>query len=132
MVLIDLISFVDSSSMSLSGRIYHQLLQLPGDKRNLCNVPAHPDDVKYPIDSPIWSMASTVEGLFEHYSRRGVRNLIGKELGIGLGQMSSQELLKARENGWRKKQFFTVRLDFDIPKDSDQKHFKTGKEKSIK
>lgn len=112
LTLISIGGFAQSKS---SAEIYHQLLQLKETKRVLY-VAAHPDDENTRL------IAYMVNGLHSEVAYLsltrgdGGQNLIGKELGIGLGQIRTQELLKAREtDGGR--QFFTRAMDFGYSKD---------------
>jgi LmbE family N-acetylglucosaminyl deacetylase len=97
-----------------SSQIYHQLLQLNETKRVLY-VAAHPDDENTRL---IAYLANGIHAEVAYLSLTrgdGGQNLIGKELGIELGQIRTQELIKAREtDGGR--QFFTRAMDFGYSK----------------
>ena len=124
-----LISFGGFAQSKSSAEIYHQLLQLKETKRILY-VAAHPDDENTRL------IAYMVNGLHSEVAYLsltrgdGGQNLIGKELGIGLGQIRTQELLKAREtDGGR--QFFTRAMDFGYSKDPTETLQNWEKEKVL-
>lgn len=101
-----------------SSEIYHQLLQLKETKRVLY-VAAHPDDENTQLISTLRN-GEHVEVAYLSLTRGdGGQNLLGKELGIELGQIRTQELLRAREtDGGR--QFFTRAMDFGYSKNPDE------------
>lgn len=110
-----LISFGGFAQSISSAEIYHQLLQLK-ETRRILYVAAHPDDENTRM------IAYMVNGLHSEVAYLSItrgdggQNLIGKELGIGLGQIRTQELIKAREtDGGR--QFFTRAMDFGYSKE---------------
>ncbi|MFO7822478.1 MAG: PIG-L family deacetylase [Cyclobacterium sp.] len=98
--------------------IYHQLLKLKETKRVLY-IAAHPDDENTRLIGYL-SNAINAEVAYLSLTRGdGGQNLIGKELGIQLGMIRTQELLKAREtDGGR--QFFSRAIDFGYSKNPDE------------
>ncbi|MCE7054554.1 PIG-L family deacetylase [Algoriphagus sp. AGSA1] len=98
--------------------LYHQLLQLKETKRVLY-VAAHPDDENTQLISAL-SNGEHVEVAYLSLTRGdGGQNLLGKELGTELGQIRTQELLRAREiDGGR--QYFTRAIDFGYSKHPDE------------
>lgn len=98
--------------------LYHQLLQLKETKRVLY-VAAHPDDENTQLISAL-SNGEHVQVAYLSLTRGdGGQNLLGKELGIELGQIRTQELLRARAtDGGR--QYFTRALDFGYSKNPDE------------
>ncbi len=110
-----LISFSGIAQSKSSAEIYHQLLQLKETKRVLY-VAAHPDDENTRLIAYLVNGAHSEVAYLSLTRGDGGQNLIGKELGIGLGQIRTQELLKAREtDGGR--QYFTRAMDFGYSKD---------------
>lgn len=102
------------SQTSPSSEIYHQLLQLKETKRVLY-VAAHPDDENTQLISALRNGDHVQVAYLSLTRGDGGQNLIGKELGIELGQIRTQELLRAREtDGGR--QFFTRAMDFGYSK----------------
>jgi LmbE family N-acetylglucosaminyl deacetylase len=109
------ISFCGFAQSKSSAEIYHQLLQLKETKRILY-VAAHPDDENTRLIAYLANGLHSEVAYLSVTRGDGGQNLIGKELGIGLGQIRTQELLKAREtDGGR--QFFTRAMDFGYSKD---------------
>ena len=103
-----------SQSLS-SSQQYHQLLQLRETKRVLY-VAAHPDDENTRMIAYLANGEHAEVGYLSLTRGDGGQNLIGKELGIELGQIRTQELIKARSiDGGQ--QFFTRALDFGYSKD---------------
>ena len=108
-------AFAQSKS---SAEIYHELLQLKETKRVLY-VAAHPDDENTRLIAYLANGLHTEVAYLSLTRGDGGQNLIGKELGIGLGQIRTQELLKAREtDGGR--QYFTRATDFGYSKDPSE------------
>ncbi|MEP0710303.1 MAG: PIG-L family deacetylase, partial [Algoriphagus sp.] len=98
--------------------IYHQLQQLKETKRVLY-VAAHPDDENTQLIAALRN-GEHVEVAYLSLTRGdGGQNLIGKELGIELGQIRTQELLQARATDGGK-QFFTRAMDFGYSKNPDE------------
>jgi LmbE family N-acetylglucosaminyl deacetylase len=103
-----------SQSLS-SSQQYHQLLQLRETKRVLY-VAAHPDDENTRMIAYLANGEHAEVAYLSLTRGDGGQNLIGKELGIELGQIRTQELIKARSvDGGQ--QFFTRALDFGYSKD---------------
>lgn len=101
-----------------SSQIYHQLLQLMETKRVLY-VAAHPDDENTRLISYLVNGEHAEVAYLSVTRGDGGQNLIGKELGIELGQIRTQELIKAREtDGGR--QYFTRAMDFGYSKNPDE------------
>lgn len=112
-----------------SSLIYQQLLQLKETKRVLY-VAAHPDDENTRLISYLANGEYAEVAYLSLTRGDGGQNLIGKELGIELGQIRTQELLKAREtDGGR--QFFTRALDFGYSKNPDETLENWEKEKIL-
>ncbi|WBL45084.1 PIG-L family deacetylase [Algoriphagus halophytocola] len=101
-----------------SSQIYHQLLRLKETKRVLY-VAAHPDDENTRLIATLVNGEHAEVGYLSLTRGDGGQNLLGKQLGIELGQIRTQELLKAREtDGGR--QFFTRAMDFGYSKNPDE------------
>lgn len=108
---------ITAQSLS-SAEIYHELLKFKETKRVLY-VAAHPDDENTRLIAFLANELKTQVGYLSLTRGDGGQNLIGSELGIGLGQIRTQELLKAREtDGGR--QFFTRAKDFGFSKNPDE------------
>lgn len=126
-----LLIFATSSfgqSLTSSER-YHLLLQLRETKRVLY-VAAHPDDENTRLIAYL-ANAEHAEVAYLSLTRGdGGQNLIGKELGIELGQIRTQELIKAREIDGGK-QYFTRALDFGYSKDPSETLQNWDKEKVL-
>jgi LmbE family N-acetylglucosaminyl deacetylase len=101
-----------------SSAIYHQLLRLKETKRVLY-VAAHPDDENTRLIAYLVNGEHAEVGYLSLTRGDGGQNLIGKELGVELGQIRTQELIKARETDGGK-QFFTRALDFGYSKNPDE------------
>jgi LmbE family N-acetylglucosaminyl deacetylase len=97
-----------------SSTIYHQLLQLKETKRILY-VAAHPDDENTRMIGYLVNGEHAQVAYLSLTRGDGGQNLIGKELGIELGQIRTQELIKARETDGGQ-QFFTRAMDFGYTK----------------
>lgn len=108
-----------SFSQSLpSSELYHELLKIKETKRVLY-VAAHPDDENTRLIAYLANEELAQVAYLSLTRGDGGQNLIGPELGIGLGQIRTQELLKAREtDGGR--QFFTRAKDFGYSKNPDE------------
>jgi LmbE family N-acetylglucosaminyl deacetylase len=111
-----------------SSEQYHQLLQLRETKRVLY-VAAHPDDENTRMIAYL-ANGELAEVAYLSLTRGdGGQNLIGKELGIELGQIRTQELIKARSvDGGQ--QYFTRALDFGYSKDPTETLQNWDKQKS--
>lgn len=108
---------ITAQSLS-SAEIYHELLKFKETKRVLY-VAAHPDDENTRLIAFLANELKTQVGYLSLTRGDGGQNLIGSELGIGLGQIRTQELLKAREtDGGR--QFFTRAKDFGFSKNPNE------------
>ncbi|MDA1268462.1 MAG: PIG-L family deacetylase [Bacteroidetes bacterium] len=101
-----------------SSQQYHQLLQLRETKRVLY-VAAHPDDENTRLIAHLVNGEHAEVAYLSLTRGDGGQNLIGKELGVELGQIRTQELIKARSiDGGQ--QFFTRALDFGYSKDPSE------------
>ncbi len=112
-----------------SSEQYHQLLQLLETKRVLY-VAAHPDDENTRMIAYLANGEHAEVAYLSLTRGDGGQNLIGKELGIELGQIRTQELIKARsiDGG---KQYFTRALDFGYSKDPTETLQNWDKEKIL-
>jgi LmbE family N-acetylglucosaminyl deacetylase len=93
-----------------STKIYHGLLKLKETKRVLY-VAAHPDDENTRLIAYLANAEMANVAYLSLTRGDGGQNLIGKELGVELGMIRTQELLKARETDGGK-QFFSRAIDF--------------------
>ncbi|WP_185974338.1 PIG-L family deacetylase [Litoribacter populi] len=101
-----------------SSEIYHELLKLKETKRVLY-VAAHPDDENTRLISFLANEKHAQVAYLSLTRGDGGQNLIGKELGLELGMIRTQELLQARKvDGGR--QFFTRAIDFGFSKNPDE------------
>ena len=119
---------VQSQSLP-SSQLYHGLLQLRETKRILY-VAAHPDDENTRMIAYLANGEHAEVAYLSLTRGDGGQNLIGKELGIELGQIRTQELIKARavDGG---KQYFTRALDFGYSKDPSETFQNWDKEKVL-
>jgi LmbE family N-acetylglucosaminyl deacetylase len=96
-----------------------RLLQQIGEPRRVLMIGAHPDDE----DTQLLALAALGYGARTAYlslSRgEGGQNLIGEELGAGLGLIRTRELLAARATDGAQ-QFFTRAFDFGYSKTLDE------------
>lgn len=112
-----------------SSQVYHSLLKLKETKRVLY-VAAHPDDENTRLIAYLANGEHAEVAYLSLTRGDGGQNLIGKELGIELGQIRTQELIKARQtDGGR--QFFTRALDFGYSKDPTETLQNWEKEKVL-
>ena len=112
-----------------SSTIYHQLLQLKETKRILY-VAAHPDDENTRMIAYLVNGEHSQVAYLSLTRGDGGQNLIGKELGIELGQIRTQELIKARETDGGQ-QFFTRAIDFGYTKNPEETFQNWEKEKVL-
>lgn len=114
---------------SPSSVLYHNLLRFQETKRILY-VAAHPDDENTRLIAFL-ANAEHAEVAYLSLTRGdGGQNLIGKELGIELGMIRTNELLKARQtDGGR--QFFSRALDFGFSKHPDETFNNWDREKLL-
>jgi len=101
-----------------SATIYHGLLKLQETKRILY-VAAHPDDENTRMIAYLANEEMAEVGYLSLTRGDGGQNLLGKELGIELGMIRTQELLKARETDGGK-QFFSRAIDFGYSRNPDE------------
>jgi hypothetical protein len=95
-----------------SSEIYHQLLKLKETKRVLY-IAAHPDDENTRLIAYLGNKEHAQVAYLSLTRGDGGQNLIGKELGLELGMIRTQELLRAREtDGGR--QFFSKHHKINI------------------
>jgi LmbE family N-acetylglucosaminyl deacetylase len=112
-----------------SSEQYHQLLQLRETKRVLY-VAAHPDDENTRMIAYLANGEHADVAYLSLTRGDGGQNLIGKELGVELGQIRTQELIKARSvDGGQ--QYFTRALDFGYSKDPTETLQNWDKEKVL-
>lgn len=112
-----------------SSEIFHELKKLRETKRVLY-LAAHPDDENTRL---IGYLANGEHAEIAYLSLTrgdGGQNLIGKELGIELGMIRTQELIRAREtDGGR--QFFSRAIDFGFSKHPNETLNNWDKEKLL-
>ncbi len=97
-----------------SSEIYHRLQKL-NVLGSALYIAAHPDDENTRLITWL-ANEKKVETAYVSLTRGdGGQNLIGKELGFGLGYIRTNELLKARETDGAH-QFFTTAVDFGYSK----------------
>ncbi|WP_162415586.1 PIG-L family deacetylase [Cyclobacterium roseum] len=110
--------FCSITNAQSSSEIYHELLKLRETKRVLY-LAAHPDDENTRLIAYLANSVHAEVGYLSLTRGDGGQNLIGKELGIELGMIRTQELLKARETdgGW---QFFSRAIDFGYSRNPDE------------
>ena len=116
--LLALFSFPSFLLAQSSSEICHELLKLKETKRVLY-IAAHPDDENTRLIAYLGNKEHAQVAYLSLTRGDGGQNLIGKELGLELGMIRTQELLKAREtDGGR--QFFTRAIDFGFSKNPDE------------
>lgn len=112
-----------------SSEIYHQLLKLKETKRVLY-IAAHPDDENTRLIAYLGNKEHAQVAYLSLTRGDGGQNLIGKELGLELGMIRTQELLRAREtDGGR--QFFSRAIDFGYSKNPTETLNNWDKEKLL-
>lgn len=124
-----LLSFNSIAQSIPSSEIYHKLLRLKETKRVLY-VAAHPDDENTRLIATLANGEHVKVGYLSLTRGDGGQNLIGKELGIELGQIRTQELLRARQTDGGV-QFFTRAIDFGYSKNPDETLQNWDKEKVL-
>ncbi|AWW28723.1 PIG-L family deacetylase [Echinicola strongylocentroti] len=112
-----------------SSTIYHQLLKLRETKRVLY-IAAHPDDENTRLIAYLGNHVHAEVGYLSLTRGDGGQNLIGKELGVELGMIRTQELLRARETDGGQ-QFFSRAIDFGYSKNPDETLNNWDKEKLL-
>jgi len=101
-----------------SSKLYHELLSIKETKRVLY-VAAHPDDENTRMIAYLSNGLHAEVAYLSLTRGDGGQNLLGPQLGVELGQIRTQELLKARKtDGGR--QFFTRATDFGFSKNPDE------------
>ncbi|UCS92653.1 PIG-L family deacetylase [Echinicola marina] len=112
-----------------SSYIYHLLLRLNETKRVLY-IAAHPDDENTRLIAYLGNKEHVQVGYMSLTRGDGGQNLIGKELGVELGMIRTQELLKARKiDGGQ--QFFSRAIDFGYSKNPTETLNNWDKEKLL-
>lgn len=101
-----------------SSDLYHELLKLEETKRVLY-VAAHPDDENTRLIAYLANETKARVAYLSLTRGDGGQNLIGPELGIGLGQIRTQELLQARMTDGGV-QYFTRAKDFGYSKNPSE------------
>jgi len=124
-----LLSFNSIAQSIPSSEIYHKLLQLK-ETRRVLYVAAHPDDENTRLIATLANEEHAKVGYLSLTRGDGGQNLIGKELGIELGQIRTQELLRARQTDGGV-QFFTRAIDFGYSKNPDETLQNWDKEKVL-
>ncbi len=128
-VLLGFFNFYAQAQSLPSSQIYHQILQIKETKRVLY-VAAHPDDENTRLIAYLANGEHAEVAYLSLTRGDGGQNLIGKELGIELGQIRTQELIKAREtDGGR--QYFTRAMDFGFSKNPTETLQNWEKEKVL-
>lgn len=105
-------------SAQSSSEIYHHLLKLKETTRILY-IAAHPDDENTRLIAYLGNKEHAQVAYLSLTRGDGGQNLIGKELGLELGMIRTQELLKARQTDGGK-QFFSRAIDFGFSKNPDE------------
>lgn len=110
--------FPGSAAAQTSSEIFHELKKLRETKRVLY-LAAHPDDENTRLIGYLANGEHAEVAYLSLTRGDGGQNLIGKELGIELGMIRTQELIRAREtDGGR--QFFSRAIDFGFSKHPDE------------
>ncbi len=123
------LGFSASAQQKTSSQLYHDLLKLQETKRVLY-IAAHPDDENTRLIGFLANDLHAQVGYLSLTRGDGGQNLIGKELGIELGLIRTNELLKAREtDGGR--QFFSRAMDFGFSKHPDETFNNWDREKLL-
>ena len=106
--------------------IYHQLQEAANGKRILY-LAAHPDDENTRLISYFENGMHVRTAYLSLTRGSGGQNLIGTEIGPGIGVLRTQELLAARrvDGG---EQYFTRAVDFGYSKSADESFDKWGRE----
>lgn len=110
--------FSGTAGAQTSSEIFHGLKKLQETKRVLY-LAAHPDDENTRLIGYLVNGEHAEVAYLSLTRGDGGQNLIGKELGIELGMIRTQELIRAREtDGGR--QFFSRAIDFGFSKHPDE------------
>ncbi|WP_158860675.1 PIG-L family deacetylase [Lunatibacter salilacus] len=110
--------FSGTAGAQTSSEIFHGLKKLKETKRVLY-LAAHPDDENTRLIGYLANGEHAEVAYLSLTRGDGGQNLIGKELGIELGMIRTQELIRAREtDGGR--QFFSRAIDFGFSKHPDE------------
>ncbi len=109
-----------------ASELYHQLEKL-NTSASVLYLAAHPDDENTKLISYFENKLHVRTGYLSLTRGDGGQNLIGTEIGPGIGILRTQELLAARriDGG---EQFFSRAVDFGYSKSADETFEKWGKE----
>ncbi len=109
-----------------ASELFHRL-QKAGQTGSILYIAAHPDDENTRLISYFDNKMLARSAYLSLTRGDGGQNLIGTEIGAGVGVLRTQELLAARriDGG---EQFFTRAVDFGYSKSSDETLGKWGKE----
>lgn len=120
------LSFGQFPKTHSSAEIYHQLQKL-NTGASILYLAAHPDDENTRLISYFENKYHVRTAYLSLTRGAGGQNLIGTEIGPGIGVLRTQELLGARsiDGG---KQFFTRAVDFGYSKSAEETFEKWGKE----
>ncbi|WP_460513869.1 PIG-L family deacetylase [Cyclobacterium sediminis] len=110
--------FIGHLEAQRSASVYHGLLKLQETKKVLY-VAAHPDDENTRLIAYLANEEMADVAYLSLTRGDGGQNLIGKELGMELGMIRTQELLKARETDGGK-QFFSRAIDFGYSRNPNE------------
>lgn len=119
-------SFAQAPQTYHSSQIYEQLKKL-NVLGSVLYIAAHPDDENTRLLAWLANDKLYRTGYLSVTRGDGGQNLIGNELGVGLGLIRTQELLAARRIDGAE-QFFTRAYDFGYSKSPDETLKKWGKE----
>ncbi|MEN2283459.1 PIG-L family deacetylase [Algoriphagus sp. SE2] len=121
-------SFLNAQSIP-SSELYQKLEQIK-ETRRVLYVAAHPDDENTRLISYLANGENVQVAYLSLTRGDGGQNLIGKELGVKLGQIRTQELLQARKtDGGR--QYFSRAIDFGYTKTPDETFQNWDREKVL-
>jgi len=112
-----------------TSEIYHEVLKLR-ETRRVLYIAAHPDDENTRLIAYLANKEHAQVAYLSLTRGDGGQNLIGKELGLELGMIRTQELLRARETDGGN-QFFTRAIDFGFSKNPDETLNNWDKEKLL-
>ncbi len=125
-ILVSTFSFGQFPQPNSTADIYHKLLKLKENTRVLY-IAAHPDDENTRLISYMENALYCRVAYLSLTRGDGGQNLIGTEIGDGVGLLRTQELLQARriDGG---EQFFTRAVDFGYSKSAEESLDKWGEE----
>lgn len=129
-LLITLYSYSSINAQSIPSSELYQKLEQIKETRRVLYVAAHPDDENTRLISYLANGENVQVAYLSITRGDGGQNLIGKELGVKLGQIRTQELLQARKtDGGR--QFFSRAIDFGYTKTPDETFQNWDREKVL-